>query len=60
MPESAAKLLDMLAIPSNARDFALLGGAGQRIAFAAHLPAPAPVFPRYVEPETSPAISPTK
>src|SRR5215469_4339465 len=49
MPESAAKLLDLLAIHPKARDFSTLG-AGQRIPFAAHLPAPAPVFPRYVEP----------
>jgi methionyl-tRNA synthetase len=49
MPESAGKLLDLLAIHPGARDFAALG-AGQRIPFAAHLPPPAPVFPRYVEP----------
>jgi methionyl-tRNA synthetase len=49
MPESAGKLLDLLAIPAGARDFATLG-AGQRIAIGAHLPPPAPVFPRYVEP----------
>jgi len=51
MPVSAAKLLDLLAIHPGARDFSTLG-AGQRIPFAAHLPAPAPVFPRYVEPPT--------
>jgi len=49
MPASAAKLLDLLAIHPGARDFSTLG-AGQRIPFAAHLPSPAPVFPRYVEP----------
>ncbi len=49
MPESAAKLLDILAIPADARDFAALG-EGRRIAPGTTLPAPAPVFPRYVEP----------
>ncbi|HEU5276284.1 MAG TPA: methionine--tRNA ligase [Xanthobacteraceae bacterium] len=51
MPESAGKLLDLLAIHPGAREFSTLG-AGQRIPFARHLPAPAPVFPRYVEPPT--------
>jgi len=49
MPESAGRLLDLLAIPATARDFAALG-EGRRIASATVLPAPAPVFPRYVEP----------
>src|SRR5262252_8954994 len=49
MPESAGRLLDLLAIPAGARDFAALG-EGRRIAPATVLPAPAPVFPRYVEP----------
>jgi methionyl-tRNA synthetase len=49
MPTSAAKLLDLLAAPSDARDFAALA-AGVRIAAGATLPAPSPVFPRYVEP----------
>jgi methionyl-tRNA synthetase len=49
IPESAAKLLDILAVPADARNFAKLG-AGHRIAAGATLPAPAPVFPRYVEP----------
>jgi methionyl-tRNA synthetase len=49
MPESAAKLLDSLAIPQAARDFASLGGA-TRIKPGSKLPAPAGVFPRYVEP----------
>jgi hypothetical protein len=38
-----------LAVPANARDFSRLG-AGRRIAPGTQLPAPAPVFPRYVEP----------
>jgi methionyl-tRNA synthetase len=49
MPESSAKLLDSLGIPKDARDFAALGGA-KRIKAGTVLPAPAPVFPRYVEP----------
>jgi methionyl-tRNA synthetase len=55
MPESGAKLLDLLAVPAAERDFAHLGGA-HRIAPGAKLPPPAPVFPRYVEPEASKAV----
>ncbi|HUN98764.1 MAG TPA: methionine--tRNA ligase [Bradyrhizobium sp.] len=47
MPEGAAKLLDILGIPKDARDFAALG---TRIKPGTVLPAPAPVFPRYIEP----------
>jgi methionyl-tRNA synthetase len=54
MPVSAGKLLDLLAVPADARDFTRLG-AGRRIAAGTHLPAPAPVFPRYVEPATEKA-----
>jgi methionyl-tRNA synthetase len=50
MPASAAKLLDLLAVPPAERFFAFLGGK-HRIAAGAKLPAPAPVFPRYVETE---------
>ena len=50
MPASAGKLLDLLAVPEAERAFSFLGGA-HRIAAGAKLPAPAPVFPRYVEPE---------
>jgi len=49
MPQSAGRMLDLLAIPEGERDFAALGG-GRRIAPGSKLPAPAPVFPRYVEP----------
>jgi methionyl-tRNA synthetase len=49
MPESSAKLLDSLGIPADTRDFAALGGA-TRITAGTKLPAPAPVFPRYIEP----------
>jgi methionyl-tRNA synthetase len=50
MPASAAKLLDLLAIPEGERTFAFLGEK-HRIAAGAKLPAPTGVFPRYVEPE---------
>jgi methionyl-tRNA synthetase len=51
MPGSAEKLLDLLAVLAEERLFSFLGGA-HRIAAGAKLPAPAPVFPRYVESET--------
>ena len=50
MPESAGKLLDLVAIPADKRDFASLGEAGRLVAGTA-LEAPKPVFPRYVAPE---------
>ena len=50
MPTSAAKLLDLLAVRADERDFSALA-AGKRIAAGVKLPAPAPVFPRYIEPE---------
>jgi methionyl-tRNA synthetase len=50
MPASAAKLLDLLAVPAGQRSFSALGGK-QRIAAGQKLPTPEPVFPRYVEPE---------
>jgi methionyl-tRNA synthetase len=49
MPASSAKLLDSLGVPAEARNFAALGGAA-RIRPGTKLPAPAGVFPRYVEP----------
>ena len=51
MPELAGKLLDLLAVPDGERTFAFLGSK-HRIAPGAKLPAPAAVFPRYVEPES--------
>src|SRR5215470_11477046 len=51
IPASAGKLLDLLAIPAAERSFSALGG-GRRIA-SRPLPAPAPVFPRYVESASS-------
>jgi methionyl-tRNA synthetase len=49
MPEASAKLLDILGIPNetSSRNFAALGS---RIKPGTALPAPAPVFPRYIEP----------
>jgi methionyl-tRNA synthetase len=49
MPDAAAKLLDILGIPNDmeSRNFAALGA---RIKPGTVLPAPAPVFPRYIEP----------
>lgn len=49
MPDSASKLLDILGIADDARDFTRLGGQ-VRIAAGAQLPPPMPIFPRYVEP----------
>jgi methionyl-tRNA synthetase len=53
MPEACAKLLDILGITPDARDFAALA---TRIKGGTQLPPPAPIFPRYIEPtETTPA-----
>jgi len=48
MPDACAKLLDILGIAPDARDFAALS---DRIKGGSQLPPPAPVFPRYVEPK---------
>jgi methionyl-tRNA synthetase len=48
MPESAAKLLDLLAVPVGERGFDRLDDAHALLP-GTPLPAPAPVFPRYVE-----------
>jgi methionyl-tRNA synthetase len=53
IPASAGKLLDLLGVPANERDFSRLGKAGERLAAGTALPAPTPVFPRYVEPEAA-------
>ena len=50
MPQSAGKLLDLLAVPAEARDFAALDEA-HALEPGIELPAPAGVFPRYVEAE---------
>jgi len=49
-PVAADKLLDRLTVPAGARDVAALGQKGRLVAGTV-LPAPAPVFPRYIEPE---------
>jgi methionyl-tRNA synthetase len=54
MPDAAGRLLDLLAVPAGERSFAFLAGA-HRIAAGAKLPAPAPVFPRYLEPDAKAA-----
>lgn len=54
MPDSAAKLLDLVAVPADKRSFASLGEAG-RLTPGTALETPAPVFPRYVAPEAAKA-----
>ncbi len=54
IPESAGRLLDILAVPASERTFRHLGGA-HRLAGGVTLPAPSPVFPRYIEPAATPA-----
>jgi methionyl-tRNA synthetase len=46
VPASAAKLLDVLAIPGDQRRFADIG---KRLVSGMPLPAPQPIFPRFVE-----------
>jgi len=50
VPASAGKLLDLLAVRPEQRTFYELGQVG-RIKPGTKLPAPKPVFPRFVEPE---------
>jgi methionyl-tRNA synthetase len=50
MPRSAARLLDLLAVRPDEQDFFALA-PGKRITAGVQLPPPAPVFPRFVEPE---------
>jgi methionyl-tRNA synthetase len=50
VPTSASKMLDLLAIKPEERSFAMLS-PGSRIKAGVTLPAPSPVFPRYVEAE---------
>jgi methionyl-tRNA synthetase len=51
VPVAVARI-DQLAVPEGARSFAVLG-AGGRMVPGTTLPAPQPVFPRYVEPEAA-------
>jgi methionyl-tRNA synthetase len=48
IPASAEKLLDLLGVAKDARSFAHVG-KDHRLISGADLPAPAPIFPRYVE-----------
>ena len=56
MPRAMSKLLDLLAVPADKRAFAQTEGASarwdsvHRLIPGTPLPAPAPIFPRYVEP----------
>ncbi len=62
MPESCAKLLDLLAQEPDARSFRSLGAA-HRLAPGLTLPTPVGVFPRFVDPDAAtaePAAKPAK
>jgi methionyl-tRNA synthetase len=50
VPDAAAKLLDLLAVPAGDRGLAAIGN-NQRLPHGRALPQPAPIFPRYVEME---------
>jgi methionyl-tRNA synthetase len=52
MPASAGRLLDLLAVPPDQRMFSALTN---KLKSGVTLPAPSPVFPRYVEKEEEPA-----
>jgi methionyl-tRNA synthetase len=47
VPAAATKLLDQLAVPAEARDFAAFAAAP--LAPGTRLPKPEPIFPRFVE-----------
>jgi methionyl-tRNA synthetase len=51
VPASAAKLLDALAVPASERSFAAFD---HKLKSGTVLPAPQPIFPRYVEEEAKP------
>ena len=50
IPEAAAKLLNLLAVPEDARTLAAIDGR-ERLDGGVGLPQPQPIFPRYVEAE---------
>ena len=54
MPAAMSRLLDLLGVPPGARDFAHFG-PDHRLDPGTRLPAPAVIFPRYVEPEAADA-----
>ena len=55
-PDAAARLLDQLAVPAQARDFAALGEA-RRLVAGTDLPKPEPVFPRFIDQDESQTAS---
>jgi methionyl-tRNA synthetase len=55
IPASAGKLLDILGVPAGERAFDRLGDGTRRLAPGTAPPTPAPIFPRYVEPEAAKA-----
>lgn len=50
IPSSSGKLLDLLAVPADERMFADVV-AGKALQSGGDIPAPQPIFPRYIEPE---------
>ncbi len=54
MPDSAGRMLDLLAVAEDSRDFACLD-AGHALCAGLPLPKPEGVFPRYVDPEAEDA-----
>lgn len=50
IPTAAGKLLDLLGVPTDERNFSDIG-AGHRLCSNRQLPPPEPIFPRYIEPE---------
>jgi methionyl-tRNA synthetase len=50
MPDASARILDQLAVPAGARSFATYRSADGGLVAGTALPAPAGVFPRFVEP----------
>ena len=49
IPEAAGKMLDLLGVAPEARDFSFVG-SGHRLPAGSRVPTPSVVFPRYVEP----------
>jgi methionyl-tRNA synthetase len=50
IPQAASKLLDLLAVPADDRHLARIGPEN-RLPAGSQLPAPVPIFPRFIEPE---------
>jgi methionyl-tRNA synthetase len=59
MPGASAKLLDLLAVPADARMFSFADSGSFAVPAGTELPPPAPIFPRYVEVE-DPNAGPAK